>query len=124
MWNPKCDTSEFIYETETESQRADLWLLRGRGGGRGTEWEFGISKCKLLYIEWKNKVLLYSTGNCIEFPVINRNGKEYEKKVYVYITELLFSIAEINNIVKQPYFNFLKKPMVHTLISFLCCLVF
>ena len=93
-------------------------------GGEGWEWEFGVSKCKLLYIEWKNKVLLYSTGNYIEFPVINRNGKEYEKKVYVCTTELLFSVAEINNIVKQPYFNFLKKPMVHTLISFLCCLVF
>ena len=28
------------------------------------EWEFGISRCKLLYTGWiNNKVLLYSTGN-------------------------------------------------------------
>ena len=44
--------------------------------------EFGISRCKLLYIEKiKNKeVLLYSTGNYIQYPAINHNGKEYEKE--------------------------------------------
>ena len=31
-------------------------------------------------IEWINKVLLYSTGNYIQYPVINHNGKEYEKE--------------------------------------------
>ena len=25
----------------------------------------------------KNKVLLYSTGNYIQYPVVNHNGKEY-----------------------------------------------
>ena len=50
------------------------------------EWEFGISRCKLLYIEWiSNKVLLYSTGKSIQYPVVNHNGKQYEKEcVYVY----------------------------------------
>ena len=50
-------------------------------------WEFGISRCKLLYIEWMdNKVLLYSKGNYIQYPVINHNGKEYEKEyIYIYI---------------------------------------
>ena len=48
----------------------------GRGWGRGMEWEFGINRCKLLYREWiHNKVLLYSTGNCIQYPMINNNGK-------------------------------------------------
>ena len=27
-----------------------------------------------------NKVLLYSTGNYIQYPVINHNGKEFEKE--------------------------------------------
>ena len=50
-----------------------------QGWGRG--WEFVISRCKLLYIEWiDNKVLLYSTGNYIQYPWINHNGKEYEKE--------------------------------------------
>ena len=44
------------------------------------DWEFGVSRCKLLYIEWINsKVLLYSTGNYIQHPVINHNGKENKK---------------------------------------------
>ena len=55
-----------------------------------------LSSCKLLhqYIGWLNtKVLLYSTGNYIQYPVINQNGREYEK-VYVYMynwTTLLYS---------------------------------
>ena len=45
-------------------------------------WEFGISRCKLLYIEWINdKVLLYSTENSIQYPVISHNGKEKKKTV-------------------------------------------
>ena len=33
------------------------------------------------YIEWiNNKVLLYSTGNYIQYPVINHSGKEKEKE--------------------------------------------
>ena len=43
-------------------------------------WEFGDGRCKLLYIGWiNNKVLLYSTGHYIQYPVINHNGKEYKK---------------------------------------------
>ena len=34
----------------------------------------------------KTKVLLYSTGNYIQYPVTNHNGKEYEKEyIYIYI---------------------------------------
>ena len=43
-------------------------------------------------------VPLYSTVNHIQYPVINHNGKEYEKEhIYLeYITESLCSIAEID----------------------------
>ena len=35
-------------------------------------------RCKLLYVEWiNNKVLLYSTENYTQYPMINHNGKEY-----------------------------------------------
>ena len=51
----------------------------GRGSGRDGVGVWGaICKCicKLLYTEWiNNKVLLYSTGNYILYPVINHNGK-------------------------------------------------
>ena len=52
------------------------------------------------------------------YPVINQNGKEYEKEfiymcvyIYVYITESLCGTAEVS-VVNQLYFNrihFLKK---------------
>ena len=48
--------------------------------------EFGVGRCKLLHLEWMNsKVLMYSTGNYIQYPVINHNGKKYKKEcLYVY----------------------------------------
>ena len=37
-----------------------------QGEGNGMDWEFGISRCKLLYLEWiNNEILLYSTENYI-----------------------------------------------------------
>ena len=61
----------------------------GGAGGQGKDWEFGISRCKLVYTEWiNNKVLQYSTGNYIQYPVISQNEKEHEKE-YICITELL-----------------------------------
>ena len=61
-------------------------VAKGEGGGGGLDWEFGISRHKLLRTEWiNNKVQLYSTGNYIQSPVINHNGKEYEKRMCMYI---------------------------------------
>jgi len=30
--------------------------------GRGWDWEFGIGRCNLVYIEWINKILVYAQG--------------------------------------------------------------
>jgi len=58
---------------------------RGRGSDGRMDWEFGINRCKLLYIGWINsKVPLCSTGNYIQYPVIICKGKEYEKE-YIYM---------------------------------------
>ena len=58
------------------------------------EWEVGVSRGKLLYMEGtNNKVLLYSIENYIQCPMINHNGREYLTK---NITESLCHIAEIN----------------------------
>ena len=63
-----------------------LGVAKGEQGGRGVDWEFGNSRCKLLSVGWMtNKVPLYSTGNYIQCPVINHNGKEYgEARIYAY----------------------------------------
>ena len=57
-----------------------MWLPGGK------DWEFGISRHKPLHIGWiKSKGLLYSTGNYIQYPVINHNGKEYAECVCVCV---------------------------------------
>ena len=64
MCNLNYGTNELINKTETDSQteRTNLWLPKGRQEGSGVDWEFGVSKCKLLRSEWiSNEVLLYST---------------------------------------------------------------
>ena len=50
------------------------------------DWEFGISRWKLVHTEWiNNRVQLYSTGNYILYLVIKHNKKEYDKEyIYVY----------------------------------------
>ena len=60
------------------------------------DWEFGVGRCKLLHLELiNNKILMNSTGNSIEYPVIDHNGKEYKNKnVYMCITESLCCTAE------------------------------
>ena len=83
-----------------------LVVAKGETGGGRMNWEFGISRCKLLYIGWTNsKVLLYSTRNSIQHPVINHNGKKNMKKnVYICITiTLLYCRNE--HIVNQLYIN-------------------
>ena len=71
-------------------------VAKGEGYRGGEDWESGISRGKLLYIEWiNNKVLLYSTGNYSQYPVTNHNAKEYEKE-YIRITESLCCTEEIN----------------------------
>ena len=68
-------------EKQTHRHRKQTCGCQGDGGGGGKDWEFGISRCKLLHIGWtNNKVLMYSTGNYIQYPVINHNEKEYFKK--------------------------------------------
>ena len=60
-----------------------------------------------IYIGWiNNKVLLYNTGNYIQYPTINHNGKEFlKKKVYMHVTESLLYSRCWDNIINQLYFN-------------------
>ena len=53
-----------------------LVAVKGEGFGGGMEWEVGVSRYILLYIKWiSNKVLLYSTGKYIQYPMIKHSGK-------------------------------------------------
>ena len=88
MWNLKCNRNELTYQTETDSQtqRRVLGLPRSREFWEALDWAFETSRCKLLCREWtNNKVLLYRTGNYIQYPVANQYGKEYEKNIYMCV---------------------------------------
>ena len=63
LWNLKYATNEPIYKADTQTY---LWLPKGKEGGGGMDWKFGVSRYKLLHIEWINsKVLMYSKANYI-----------------------------------------------------------
>ena len=86
-------------QKQDHGHREQTSVVKAEGVGGGMEWKVGVSRCKLLYIEWiNNKALLYSTENYIQYPMINHKGKEYKKGIYVYIciTESLCCTAEIN----------------------------
>ena len=74
-------------QKQSHRHREQTCGCQGGCSGGGMDREFGISRGKLVYIEWiNNKVLLYSTGNYIQYLVINYNGREYEKEhIYIYM---------------------------------------
>ena len=63
-------------QKQTHRHRDQTCRCPGRGGGWGREgWEFGISRCKLVYIPILRDGPAYSTGSDIQHPLINHNGK-------------------------------------------------
>ena len=88
-------THDLTYKTETDPQRRRGCQGQGRGGGK--DGESGISRCRVFY-KWMNiKILLYSTGNHMQYPTINHHGKEYWKSnACVCIAESLCCTAGIN----------------------------
>ena len=82
MWNLKYGTNEPIYKSETDSQTENrLAVVKEKWG---MNWEFGVSRCKLLHSEWiSNKVILYSIGNYVQSLQIRQKrnkGKQYKKE--------------------------------------------
>ena len=67
----------------TATQRTDLWLPR-ETGGRGMDWECGVSRCKLFHLEWINSKGLLRR-NYIQTPGISHNGKEYKERMYACV---------------------------------------
>ena len=93
------DRNKPIYETETRKQTR-LVVAKVEGAGRGMKWEAGVSRWKLLDIDWINsRSYCLAQRTIIQYPMINHNGKEYTiKNVYVCITESLYCTAEINTL--------------------------
>ena len=80
IWNLKYNTNELIYkQKQTHRHRVETRGYPGEKWGRGKRgWEFKVCTCKLFLTEWmNNRVLLQSTGNCVQYPVKTCNRKEY-----------------------------------------------
>ena len=51
---------------QTHGHGDQICGCRGGRGESGMDWEFGVRRCQLSYLEWiSNKILFYSTGNYI-----------------------------------------------------------
>ena len=78
IWNLKYGINEPIYKTDSKDIENRPVASKGEKDRGRKDWELEISRCKLLYIGWiNNKVLLYSTGNYIQYSGIKHNGREY-----------------------------------------------
>ena len=67
-----------LWELVMDRECCDSWGCKELDTTQRLNWL--TNWCKLLYREWiKNKVLLYSTGNYIQYPVISHNGKQMQK---------------------------------------------
>ena len=81
MWNVKYHTNEFVYEKETDSQTQKIDSQRPRGRGLGEGWIVNLGLVVANYLHRMNKQqgpTLKHRG--LHYPVINHNGKEYEKE--------------------------------------------
>ena len=52
-WNLKYGTNELIYKRETDLDIENRPMVaKGKWEKREMDWEFGVSRCKLLRLEW------------------------------------------------------------------------
>lgn len=89
-------------QKHTHRLQSRLVVHQVEGSRRGVNWEFGVSRFKLLLSECRDKVLLCITRNSIPSPGINHDRKEYLKKnVCMFKTESLCCAAKIDTHCKR-----------------------
>ena len=88
----------FTKQKKTNKHRKQTYgYQNGKGVGEGKIRSLNQQIQTTIYKQMNNKVLLYSTENYIQCPVINHKGKEYEKEhIYLRITESLCYTSETN----------------------------
>ena len=82
MWYHSCEVSNMTrMNLSLKQKQAHRHREQTCGCCEGGSWgeknfEFGISRCKLLCVGWiNNEAPQYSIGSCIQYPVINHSGK-------------------------------------------------
>ena len=75
MWTLKYGTNLQNRNRHTDIENR-LVVAKGERGRSGMDWEFGVSRCKLLHLGWiSKKVLQYSTGNYIQSLGTGHDGR-------------------------------------------------
>ena len=98
----------FIEKQRASHRHREQTCVSQRGGGMRKRRMVSseLRRCKLLNTEWiNNKVLFYSTGNYIQYHMIDNDGKDIFKKEYLCITESLCCRAEISKHCKSTKFQ-------------------
>lgn len=77
MWNLKQDTNKLTKQSRLKDMENRLVVAK-RVGGEG----LGVWGQQMQTIVYRinNKVRLYSTGNYIQYPLINHNRNKHEKE--------------------------------------------
>ena len=58
--------------------------------------KFGVNRCKLVFIGWINiRVLLFSTGNYVQYPIIKHNGEKIPSEFPLWLSELGTRLASM-----------------------------
>ena len=77
----------------THRHRGQTCGCQGGGGASGTDCKLGVTRCKLLRLEWiSNEILLYNTGNYILSLVMEHDN--VRKRMYTCMCDwvtLLYS---------------------------------
>ena len=89
-----------VRQKRTCRHRGQTGSCQREGGRGGMEWEIGACRCESLYKEQRNnKVLLCSTGNYIQYPVINDNENNREEEC-IYMRVCIYTYVYLNHIVQ------------------------
>ena len=81
---------------QKRTHNTDSKIAKGTWGENGVDWEFGVSKCKRLHLEWiHNEVLLYSTGNYIQFLGIDLMEDNTRKGMYIYVRIYIYKTGSL-----------------------------
>ena len=63
-------------EQKTHKHGEQTCDCQGEGRASGIDWEFGVSRCKLLHLEWKTKeVILYTRGKYVQILGKDQDGR-------------------------------------------------
>ena len=66
----------YTRQKQTHRHREQNCGYQTRTGGSGMAWEFEVSRCKILHLEWiSNETLLCNTGNYIQSLGVEHGGR-------------------------------------------------